>query len=205
MTEEEKRRAYLNWWTENGTASDMAATHPNCACESAIATADGFGPVEGSEIIRYFVASRSDIDLKRSPRKGVTSAIFNRAFNRGVSTARLRHASRDELNLTARLLFDHQVRECGEYGGILGVVDFHAAAVRQVPNFDFQLCCVLDTPLDGRMSHADVVSSIGDVEPEEKKGIKLALFNAVGGAAAFKRADEIADCDLADMRPAKLG
>ena len=56
-----------------------------------------------------------------------------------------------------------------------------------------------------RMSHADVVSSIGDVEPEEKKGIKLALFNAVGGAGAFKPADEIVDCDLADMRPAKLG
>lgn len=203
MANNDEMRAYLDWWIFNGSASDMAAAHPSCACEAATPTNGGFGPVADCEIIRYFVVSRSDLDLKRAPNKGITSAIFNRAFNKGVSTARLQYASRDELNSTASILYEIQVEEAAEYGGIMGVLDFRAAAVRRVANFDFQLCCVLDTPLEGRSSHADVVISIGDVDPETKKGIKLALFNAVGGASAFKRGHEVADCDIHELRPSK--
>ncbi len=204
MTEGEKKRVYLDWWKHNGDVVDMAGSFPECGCESADSSAYGFGPIVDEERLRYFAVTRSDIDMKRSRNKQITSSIFKRCFKSGVSTCRLAYASREELNLSAKILHEFQVRENGEFGGVMGVVDFLASAVRR-PNADAgQVCCVFDTPLDGRNAHADILSSKVINDPEIQTSLRLALFNSIGGTRAFTPASEVTDCDLQQFVPAVM-
>lgn len=202
--EANKLRAYLDSWVGEGDAATIANDHPDCACENASPSPSGFGQISDDETLRYFVTSRSDIDLKRAPKKGITSAIFNRIFKRGVSTARASKADRTELELTAALLHENQVQQCGEYGGIMGIVDFAAGAVRFPHPTKERTCCALETPLEERPAHADLVASQGAPEPEVQKAIKLLLFNAIGGASAYRPVDAVTDCDLMPYLPEKL-
>lgn len=204
MTEGEKKRAYLDWWKEDGDVAHMATSFPHCGCESADAAPGGFGPIKDEERLRYFAVSRSDIDLKRSPKKSITSSIFKRCFKSGMSTCRLGYASRAELNFSAQILYEHQRHEHAEFGGVLGVVDFTAAAVRRPQEGLEQVCCVVDTPLSDRNAHADVVSSNIVDEPEAQTSLRLLLFNAIGGVKAFCPVAEVTDCDLLAYRPAVM-
>lgn len=204
MTEGEQKRAYLDWWKENGDVAHMATSFPLCGCESADAAPRGFGPIKDEERLRYFAVSRSDIDLKRSPKKSITPSIFKRCFKSGMSTCRLAYASRAELNFSAQILHEHQLKENGEFGGVLGVVDFTAGDVRRPEGTVEQVCCVVDTPLSQRTAHADVVSSKIVDEPEAQTSLRLLLFNAIGGAKAFVPVAEVKDCDLLAFKPAAL-
>ncbi|MFC5737730.1 hypothetical protein [Sinirhodobacter huangdaonensis] len=204
MTDDEHKRAYLDWWKENGDAAHMATSFPYCGCETADPVLGGFGPINDEERLRYFAVSRSDIDLKRSPKKSITSSIFKRCFKSGMSVCRLTHASRAELNFSAQILHEYQVREHGEFGGVLGVVDFAAVAARRPAGSIEQICCVVDTPLSERNAHADVVSSKIVDEPEVQTSLRLLLFNAIGGVKAFVPVAEVTDCDLLAFRPAAL-
>lgn len=206
MTDGKQKRTYLDWWKEkeNGDVADMTAAYPGCVCETADPTADGFGPIQDDERLRYFVVSRSDIDLKRGPNRQITDAIFKRCFKKGMSTARLCYATRKELNLSAKILYNHQVSTDVKYGGVLGAIDFLASKVRFPSGNSCQVCCVVDTPLKGRPAHADIVSSKSNLMPAALTSLRLILFNAIGGAKAFVPAKDVKDCDLECYRPAAL-
>ncbi len=164
----------------------------------------GHGHVSNDEPLRYFVASRSEIDMKRKPKGSITPSMFRRAFLKGMSVVRLDRASAEELFNSAKILYDYQVAQDPRYGGIVGVVDFKAETVRWAESDGDRLCCVLDTPLENRLAHADVVHHRGAVDAETERSLKSVLFNQIGGARAFRSTATLDDSDLKSLLPACL-
>jgi hypothetical protein len=201
----EEKRAYLDGWVGKGNADTMSRDHPNCRCEDAAPSSGGHGPVEDAERLRFFVTSRTDIDLKRRPNKPITPAILSRMFEQGKSSYRLEKAGREELEFGASLLYEYFSEKEGENGGILGVVDFAAELVRCTEE-GARACCVFDTPIHPeRPSHADIVYAAGKPEDEEdRRKARDAVFNRIGGTSAFVKSADVTDCNLLRYLPAKL-
>ncbi|BDW98098.1 hypothetical protein MACH10_37830 [Thalassospira tepidiphila] len=203
----DEKRKFLDKWIESkGTASDLASRYPDCACEQATASPkNGLGPVEDTEILRYFYVSRSDGDLKSRKRLQPTPRMFDRAFKGGMSVVRLQHASREEVYHTADELSGYQKSLYGnEFGGILGVADFSALAMRIEYETEQRMCCVLDTPLDNKPSHADVVYNLPDIPREDQPDIRNRIFNSAKIPECYKTVDDVEDVDLKPFLPSKL-
>jgi len=150
MTAEEIRNALDEFSTGDLDVEGLAAAHPDCACEAAAPVTGSHGPVTGDETLRFFLASRSDVDGKRASQlksRPFKVASLKKAYSVGLSVCRLSRTNRRELEHTAHLLHEIQSAKDGEYGGVLGVVDFPVEAVRQCPN-PAAAMCVLETPSD---------------------------------------------------------
>ncbi len=204
MSDSVEKREFLNRWELNPCVYELSEAYPDCGCESASQVDGGFGPVLGHEVLRYFVTSRSDHDLKK-PKKKFSPAIFKRAFQKGMSTYRLEHCTKNEIQAAAKIVFDNQVRNWGEFGGIYGVVEFSAEAVRINEESGARIACVLDTPITpDRMSHADVVYSSSKLDPKDENSLKHILFNQIGGMSSLKEVKNMTEGDLAEFLPAVL-
>lgn len=198
----QKKRKFLdNWAASDGHVDVVAEAYPKCSCEDAAPCDSGHGPIADDETLRYFVTSRSDVNLKAKKKK-ISSAIFARIFKHGVSVVRVDKAQESEVETTAEIQHKNQAEQWGEYGGVIGVVDFKASKVRR--NFDdgSRLCCVLDTPIKpDRLAHADLVSSAANLEPEHQKSVKLILFNQIQGINSFVPSADLRDCNLIRFLP----
>ena len=203
MNTADEMRKFLDHWAIDGTVQEITTNYPDCICESASSSKTGHGPVINSEKLRYLVTSRSDIDYKREPKKPVSSKIFKRMFKDGMSVIRLDFASRMEINETAKNLHEYHTDKSGEYGGIIGVVDFVAKCIRFPDGGNLQCCCVLETPLLGKESHADVIHKTGNLVGNVQQNFRNKLFNSIGGLKAFKSAENVKDCDISDLIPEK--
>lgn len=205
MSDGQEKREFLEGWQKNPDARSLAEAYPDCGCESACPVDGGFGVVQDNEMLRYFVLSRSDQDLKRPKKKKFSSAIFARAFLKGMSTLRISYNSPSDTLATAKILYEDRVRASGEYGGVFGVADFPAGAMRRNHADGTRIACVLDTPIvPDRMSHADVVYSDAEIEPELVSALKRVLFNQIGGLKAIKLVSDLEDCDLTGFLPEVL-
>lgn len=191
-------------------ASKLASKYPECACESATSPSGSSGPVDDNETLRFFVLSRSDVDVKR--KKKFRPSSLSRMFKTGLSVCRKSVASDHELHLTAGLLFELMQKQYSENGGIVGVLDFRCSVVRHLRHEDGgRLVCVLETPLDAledggyaRPSHADVV--YGREHCEDEQAMRVKLFNAItiSGEQPFKGLKEADDGQLAKFLPIAL-
>ncbi len=126
MTENDKKREYLDNWTGPNKVTQINIDYPNCACETATDSPNGFGRVIDSEILRYFACSTSDINQKTVSNFRISHAIFKRIFTSGVSVVRINHSTKKELNLTAEILYNYHSAKSRDAGGVVGVVDFTA-------------------------------------------------------------------------------
>lgn len=213
MSAEQKRELIEEFSAGRLTVEDLAEAMPECACEGAAPVEGSPGPVSDDETLRFFLTSRSDVDGKRESqlkKRPFKAAALKKAYTVGLSVSRLEHASREELEYTAGLLHGIQVEKSGEYGGVVGVVDFTAKAVRQGSEPSVPMC-VLETPLDknlegglSRPSHADVVNSKAGMTEEEKKSSREIIYNAICQIAAKVRSEDVADCNLLEFLPGIL-
>jgi hypothetical protein len=205
-------RALLDQFSESAIDVDqLAAAAPNCACEAASSPEFGCGQVEDGEQVRFFICSRSDVDLKNKPKlvhtRPFTTASLKKAYKDGLSVCRLNHATRPELNYTANMLFEIHVRKDAQYGGVLGVLDFSVDLVRRPPG-NIDRMCVLETPEDPkpdggffRPSHADVVFSISGLDAVRQKENRDIFHNVLVKSGIQKRSEDVSDCDIIDFLP----
>jgi len=211
---EEKREALDNFSRGCVDVEGLANAHPGCACESAATVVGGHGQIGNNEILRFFLTSRSDIDGKKASRlaeRRFRARSLTKAYTQGLSVCRLSYACRCELNYTAKILHEIMIEKDGKFGGILGVVDFPAAAVRQCPAETVPMC-VHETPLDPnpnggffRPSHADIVNSQVGMTDEEKKKSREIVFNQIHEQKIQKKSEDITDCDLCIFLPEAVG
>ena len=189
----------------------MAVSFPRCACEEAFNEKGSHGPVADDEIIRLFLTSRSDIDAKKSTQlasRTFKASSLQKAYKNGLSAYRLSFASKGELEIAAKILFDGKVEKDGEYGGVLGVMDFPVSCVRVSPDGTPPFC-VFDTPLDRikrgefrRPSHCDVANSQPFENNEDKVAARRIMFNQIKAAGNMTRAEDVQDCDISQFLPA---
>lgn len=201
-------RKYLDEWSaKGGTSGEAADAYPDCGCEAASPHPGGLGPVGDDEMLRHLIASRSQVDLKR-PNKAsskFTHARMSRIFDSGLSVFRYESADAKELEFGAREVYQSALKRDPtdtQYSGICGVLDFPAGSARWDIQGHSRLCCVFETPLDERPSHADIVYHRAKPDdPEEALEIKAKLLAQIGGNAAIKGADTVAECDLVQFLP----
>ena len=204
MTENDKKRVYLDNWTGPNKVTQINIDYPNCACESATGSPDGFGQVIDFEVLRYIVCSTSDVKQKTISNFRISHAIFKRIFTSGVSVVRINHASKPELNLTAEILYKFHNKKSGDSGGVVGTVEFTTKKIRMLTQNNTQICCVFETPMHERPSHADIICNKNNLSNIEKNALMINLFNQIGGESAFKRFHEIQDFDIIDFVPKKF-
>lgn len=191
----------------------LAALHPSCECESA-ETEDGcYGPVKGNEVVRYFLASPSDIgnaSAEKLRTRPFNSTSLKRAFTTGLSVSRLAYATSEELEKTAAILFAFQASKSPQLGGVLAVIDFPVEAVRvcPAPHAPF---CVLETPLDplpngqfDRPSHADIVNSVANLNDESKKACREIIHNQIKLQGTQTNSEHVTDCNLLSYLPSAI-
>ena len=210
MTAEEKRKLIEEFSAGCLTVEELAEATPGCACESAALVAGSYGPVSDAETLRFFLTSRSDVDVKKASQlknRPFKVTSLKKAYTVGLSVCRLTHATCEELEYTAGKLHDIQSENHGEYGGVVGVVDFPVKAVRRCPE-PIAPMCVLETPLDAnpeggfcRPSHADVVNSKSGMTEEEKKSSREIIYNSICELGVQTRSENVADCDLHRFLP----
>ena len=135
--------------------------------------------VADNEVLRYFDLSRSDVDLKDKWEIRVTPKIFSRIFKSGVFTIRLNYTTPEELRTVTEISHEEMSSNSECYGGVLGVVDFIAKDVHNLPNKNGKVCCVLDKPNEENLAHADVVCSFVKSCPDTRTKLK------VGGAMSL--------------------
>lgn len=187
---------------------ELIQLHPACACEKAISPDGSHGPVQNNELLRFFITSRSDVDLKRQPglatNRPFKVASLKKAYSNGLSVCRVEHASEKEVVHTAKLIYDNQVANDKTYGGLIAVVDFPADAVRSCPAGVLPMC-VHETPLDpdevgdySRPSHADIVSSAEGASDVERKHSREAIYNQIQELAQHIA---IEDVDIPNLEP----
>lgn len=207
----DKRKSLESFLSQEISVDELAVRHPDCGCEDAASEAGSPGPVASDEILRLFLTSRSDIDAKKknqlSNRKFRATSL-QKAYTNGLSTYRLSHATSDELELSAKILYDDKIVDEPEYGGILGVMDFPVSAVRVCPEAHSAMC-VLETPLNRvdpisflRPSHCDVVNSRPFTDPEDRVAVRRTIFNQINEQGQQTPAENVKDCDLAQFIPA---
>ena len=186
MTEDDKKRKYLDNWSGTDKVIKINLDYPNCACETATATQTGFGYIFDTEVLRYMVCSTSDVRQNTVSKFRITPKIFGRIFTKGVSIVRMHHTTKRELNHTAEILFNIHQKQSGEKGGVVGIVDFVAKDVRYPLGDNVRKCCVLDTPQEDRPTHSDIICSINSLSDIEKNELMSEMFNKIGGDEAFK-------------------
>jgi len=210
MSDEEMRGALDQFCSHELTVESLAGKFPACKCEQAKSPEGSPGPVECDELLRLFLTSPTHLRIKSAAdlnKRAFRAADLKRAYSVGLSVCRLRHASKDELEYTARNLYKIQTANNGELGGLVGAVDFPAAAVRSCPD-DFVPLCAHETPLDSkpdggffRPSHSDVVNSLSGMTPEEQKASRDIIYNQVIQKGSVKKAADVADFKLTDFIP----
>ncbi len=211
MTAEEKRKLLDEFCGGKLDVEELAEKAPECGCESAATVAGGHGPISDDELLRLFLTSRVDLDIKDRPsfvnRRPFKPVHLKKAYKTGLSVYRLAHASRDEIKLAAQILYKNRSEKEGDYGGILGVVDFPAKAVRNCAK-EITPMCVLDTPLDSdgnngfrRPSHADITNSKPGMSPEQQKISREIIFNNIQQLMTQTNADDLRDCDIREYLP----
>lgn len=210
MCVDDKRTSLDAFCAEEITVDELAVRHPDCACESAPSTEGSHGPVADDEQLRLFLTSRSDINAKKPShleKRTFNATSLKKAYTNGLSTYRLKFASSAELESSAEILYTGKLETDPEYGGILAVMDFPVAAVRQCPG-PSPAMCVLETPLDLvsagkflRPSHCDVVNSTPIPTDEERLAARRTIFNQIMAAGQKTRAEDVTDCDLVQFLP----
>lgn len=195
-------------------ADQLAMLSPDCGCEAAAPVAGGFGQVRAGERLRYFLTARSDVDIYREPARAKSrpfrAANLGEAFKRGLSVCRLGHATKEELERTARIIYEQRRKVAGKWGGILAVVDFPVEAVRVAPDPRVRMC-VLDTPMDqmergwfARPSHADIVQSRANLSHEERIKYRTDIYNQIITVMQKTNSEDVKDCDLLPFIPKGL-
>jgi hypothetical protein len=211
-------REYLNLFCDANSevgVEEVAIKFPGCACESAYSPVGSHGPVANHELLRYFLASTSDIDASKPThrkKRAFRVQSLGRAYKNGLSVCRLDYSDRSELELTAKMLYDHQVGQTGEFGGILGVVDFPASAVRcTLDGSDAIPLCVLETPLDqngadgfDRPSHADLVNSQANLTDEDRIASRSIIYNQIKAQGNQTDPEFVTDCNLVQFLPSLI-
>lgn len=122
---------------------------------------------------------------------------------------RLNHASNGELENTAKMLHSIQTVKNPEIGGIVGVLDFPASAVRAIQDAPNEpACCVFETPLDLKVdmtyirpSHADVVTSAHFPCKEDQHANKQIIYNQLLRLATKTHSENVTEVDLAQFLP----
>lgn len=192
------------------SVEELAARYPNCGCESA-ATVDGSpGPVTKDEVLRLFLTSPSDIDGKRREqreKRPFKKASLQKIFTKGLSVVRMRHAAPSEIEYSASILFAYQSGRDPVHGGILSVVDFPVAAVREDADA-VSLMCVLETPLERqasgeflRPSHGDVVNSASGLSEEARLAKRDVAYNRIVELGKQSNVEQVSDSNLAQFLP----
>lgn len=211
MANPEEMREYLaEWPCEERQVPELARDFPDCACEGANSPDGSHGPVQDDETLRYFVNSRSDVDLKR--KKPFGPAKLGRMFDKGLSLCRVDMAAVGEVRRTAEMLFSIMRDRDPVYGGIVGVLDFRCLSVRTLRYEDGgRMVCVLETPLDpsedggfDRPSHADLVHSRQHcIDPQ---AIRLVVFNAMreDASTTYTPLEAVDGGSLVEFLPASL-
>ena len=115
----------------------------------------------------------------------------------------MHHASRNELNETAEILYNYHSQKSGDKGGIVGVIDFKANEIRFPDQSNDQLCCVLDTPIGRRHAHADIICNQNGLSEIEKNDLMKKLYNNIGGNEAFKKFTSVTDFEINNFVPQK--
>lgn len=203
-----EKREYLDYWsTERQHVDQLANRYPGCSCEDAATAEGGHGPVDDTEILRYFVMSRFDQDLAKGKRSW-RPAVLSKIFKKGLSVCRLNRATREEVEYTASILHENAVQKDLEHGGVVAVLDFPCSAVRALREEGERLCCVVDTPLDPlpgggfrRPSHADVVHSGVITDDQQKILMRLKIYNGINAEQNTTPAPDVKDCDLSPFIP----
>ena len=206
------KRATLNAFSA-GTidVEKLAEAAPECGCELACSIEGSPGPVTDGETLRFFITSRSDVDLKKQPAllesRPFRPKDLKKAYTVGLSVCRLSYATRQEQEYTAGMLFSIQSSNNGDYGGILAVMDFSADAVRVSDGTFFPLC-VLETPSDDqsngtflRPSHADIVNSVHGMTDIQKAESRTKLHNQIIQNGTKTALEDVHDCELAQFLP----
>ena len=204
---EDEKRDFLNNWAQiEGSVAEVSDTYPDCGCEDASAAVGGFGPVNNCETIRFFVQSRSDVDLKR--RRKLSAAVFQRIFTEGKSVYRTGKAEKEELEYAASILYEIAIKNDQKFGGLIGVIDLNCSDVRSSLFNTARICCILETPLDPvgekfkRPSHADIVYVSGNVEPDVRLQIRSKLYNdLIVNKDCFTDSNDLADMNLVQFLP----
>lgn len=201
MSSPEEKRKFLDEWADSPDADQAAEAYPDCGCEDAAPCDGGHGPIADDETLRYFVTSHSESYVK-SKKPKLSPTIFARIFREGLSVVRIDKAQKAEVEATAAIQYENKVAYNGEYGGVLGVIDFKASQARRDSNDNSRLCCVLDTPIKPeRLAHADLVSSLPKLGDEEKTSLKRILFNQIHVRSSYVPSVNIDDCELSKFLP----
>ena len=204
------RESLNSFINEQLNVEDLASLHPFCGCESADSEEGCYGPVKASEVVRYFLMSPSDIGNASAEKLKIrpfNSTSLKRAFTTGLSVSRLAHATSEELEKTAAILFTFQVARSPSLGGVLAVIDFPVESVRVCPKPHAPFC-VLETPLDPlpdgqfeRPSHADVVNSVANLSDESKKACREIIYNQIKVQGTQTSCEDVTDCNLQQYLP----
>lgn len=107
------------------------------------------------------------------------------------------------------MLFEFQVSRDPQFGGILGVYDFPASAVRHIgQETDAHPLCMVETPLDldrignfERPSHADIVNSKAGMTDEERKASRETIYNQIKLLGSQLHSEQVTDVDLVRFIP----
>ncbi|MCY4153451.1 MAG: hypothetical protein OXE94_14625 [Aestuariivita sp.] len=125
----------------------------------------------------------------------------------GLSAVRLSHASVEEIEYSASLLYDFQAERDPEHGGLLSVIDFPVSVVRMEIDH-LGAMCVFETPCeprdDGsfrRPSHADIVNSVHGLVEEAKKVKLEILHNRIQKHGNQHHVEDVTDCNLVPFLP----
>ncbi|MEM8541738.1 MAG: hypothetical protein AAGF25_12360 [Pseudomonadota bacterium] len=121
-------------------------------------------------------------------------------------------ATNDEVHYTAAMLSKIMKSMYGEYGGIVGVLDFRCSVVRHLEHEDGgRLACVLETPLDAiecggyrRPSHADIVYAREHCQDEQATRVKIFNAIAIAGNQPFTRLEDVDGGQLSEYLPDAL-
>ena len=205
------RRVALDLFCEKELdVEELASRHPQCGCENAPSPKGSPGPVQHEEKVRLFLVSTSDIKGEKQAQREkrfFKAQSLKRAFTTGLSVVRLPHASVEELEYSASLLYDFQSKRNPEYGGLLLVVDFPVFAVRM--NIDgLGAMCVFETPSerqeDGsfkRPSHADIANSASGLAEEDKLAKRQIIYNRIVEHGMQRRVEDVDEGNLVPFLP----
>lgn len=210
MSAEATRESLDAFCKQDLTVEDLAAKYPGCLCETAAPVEGSPGPVGDEETLRLFLTSPSDIEGKRRSqreRRPFRQGSLQKAFTKDLSIVRIDFATAQEVEYSAGLLYQYQSGRDPLHGGLLSVMDFPVRAVRGCADFEPEFC-VLETPLemqeDGsflRPSHGDVVNSKSGLSLEQQKAKREVVFNRIVQLGQLRRAEDVADSDLAQYLP----
>ena len=183
MSPDEQREILGSLAGRKDDASSLDRRAPGCACEQASRVDGGFGPVADDEVLLFIIASPSQVGSRKSGGYDEPKAkIFQRAETCGISTIRQGRATKEEILITARILWENAINQQPDTGGIYGLLQFTCSNVRGVSvEAEIRDYCVYDTPVlhEGRPSHSDIFQACGNLNAEDKRERRNLLFNTL--------------------------